>query len=45
MQHYEEIGIILQIEAIAKESMCGRCGSKSNKSHQNRWHIIKDLKT
>ena len=23
--------------------MAGRCGSNSNKLHQNRWHIIKDL--
>lgn len=42
-QQYEGIGIILQLEAIGKESICNRCGSKSNKLHQNRWHIIKDL--
>ena len=42
-RQYEGIGIILQIEAIEKESICGRCGSKSNKIHQNRRHIIKDL--
>jgi transposase len=42
-RQYEGIGIILQIEAIERESSCGRCGSKSNKIHQNRRHIIKDL--
>jgi transposase len=42
-RQYEGIGIILQIETIEKESICGRCGSKSNKIHQNRRHIIKDL--
>jgi transposase len=42
-RQYEGIGIILQLEPIGKESVCGRCGSKSNKLHQNRWHIIKDL--
>jgi len=42
-RQYQGIGIILQIEAIEKKSICGRCGSKSNKLHQNRLHIIKDL--
>ena len=42
-RQYEGIGIILQLEAIGKESTCSRCGSNSNKLHQNRWHIIKDL--
>ena len=42
-RQYEGIGIILQIEAIDRESICGRCGLKSNKIHQNRRHIIKDL--
>lgn len=42
-RQYEGIGIILQLEAIEKESSCSRCGSNSNKLHQNRWHIIKDL--
>ena len=42
-RQYEGIGIILQVEATEKESVCGRCGSNSNKLHQNRWHIIKDL--
>jgi transposase len=42
-RQYKGIGIILQIEASDRESICGRCGSKSNKIHQNRRHIIKDL--
>jgi len=32
-RQYQGIGIILQIEAIEKKSICGRCGSKSNKLH------------
>ncbi len=32
-RQYEGIGIILQIEAIDRESICGRCGSKSNNPH------------
>ena len=42
-RQYEGIGIIIQVEALEKGSVCGRCGSNSNKLHQNRWHIIKDL--
>ena len=42
-RQYEGIGIILQLEANGKESVCSRCGSNSTKLHQNRWHIIKDL--
>ena len=42
-RQHEGIGIILQIEAIARESVCDRCGSNSSKLHQNRWHIIKDF--
>ena len=33
-RQYEGIGIILQIEAIDRESVCGRCGSNSSKLHQ-----------
>ena len=40
---YQNIGIILQIESINKESICPRCGTKSHRLHQNHRHIIKDL--
>jgi transposase len=39
----EGIGIILQIEAIRKESICPRCGTKSHRVHQNHRYIVKDL--
>jgi transposase len=42
-QQHEGIGIILGIESIEKESICNRCGWKSNKLHQNHRKIIKDL--
>jgi transposase len=42
-RQYEGIGIILQIEQSKKESICGRCGSRSTKLHQNHRQIIKDL--
>jgi transposase len=40
---HEGIGIILRIESIEKESVCNRCGLKSDKLHQNHQQIIKDL--
>jgi transposase len=42
-RQYEGIGIILQIEQSKKESICGRCGSRSTRLHQNHRQIIKDL--
>jgi transposase len=33
-RQYEGIGIILQVEAIKKESTCHRCGTKSSSLHQ-----------
>lgn len=42
-RQYEGIGIIFQIEQSKKESICGRCGSRSTKLHQNHRQIIKDL--
>jgi transposase len=42
-RQHEGIGIILQIEQSKKESICGRCGTRSNKLHQNHRQIIKDL--
>jgi transposase len=42
-RQHEGIGIILQVEQSKKESICGRCGTRSNKLHQNHRQIIKDL--
>jgi transposase len=42
-QRESEIGIILQIEPIKKESVCHRCGTKSHRLHQNHRYIVKDL--
>jgi transposase len=40
---YKGIGILLQIEPIAQESICHRCGEKSHKLHQNHRYIVKYL--
>ncbi len=40
--HYG-IGIILQTESRKIYSTCPRCGTKSQKLHQNHRHIVKDL--
>lgn len=42
-RQYEGIGIILQVEAIKKESKCHRCGTKSSSLHQNNRYMVKDL--
>jgi transposase len=42
-RQHEGIGIILQIESIAEESACPRCGTKSHRVHQNHRYIVKDL--
>jgi|SRR5579883_741482 len=40
---HDGIGILLQTESITSYSICPRCGTKSEKLHQNHRHIIKDL--
>jgi transposase len=40
---HDGIGIILQTESKKLYSICPRCGTKSQKLHQNHRHIIKDL--
>ena len=40
---YKGIGVILQIESMKTESICPRCGTKSNRLHQNHRYTIKDL--
>ncbi|WP_442939745.1 ISL3 family transposase [Nostoc sp.] len=40
---HDGIGIILQTESKKLYSTCPRCGTKSQKLHQNHRHIVKDL--
>lgn len=40
---HDGIGIILQTESKKLYSICPRCGTKSQKLHQNHRHIVKDL--
>lgn len=42
-QLLETVGIILQIESEQQQATCPRCGQKSQRLHQNHWHLIKDL--
>lgn len=42
-RQHQGIGIILQIELIKQESICPRCGTKSQRLHQNHRYIVKDL--
>ena len=42
-RQYEEIGIILQVDSLHKESTCPRCGNKSHRLHQNHRYLVKDL--
>jgi transposase len=43
MTQVPSMGIILQVESIHKESDCHRCGTKSNRLHQNHRYLVKDL--
>jgi transposase len=40
---HDGIGIILQTESKKSSSICPRCGTSSQKLHQNHRHIVKDL--
>ncbi|PAX45806.1 transposase family protein, partial [Brunnivagina elsteri] len=40
---YDGIGIILQTESKKIYSTCPKCGTKSERLHQNHRHIVKDL--
>lgn len=42
-QLIEEIGIVLYLEKIDKESPCIHCGEKSDKLHQNNYLTVRDL--
>jgi len=43
MQSFEGIGIVLHIESQRKGGVCPRCGSKSDRIHENHYHTIQDL--
>lgn len=42
-QNLSQIGLILAVEVLTKETYCDRCGKKSRKIHQNHRYLIKDL--
>jgi transposase len=42
-RQHQGIGVILGIESNAQESVCPRCGTKSQRLHQNHRYIVKDL--
>ena len=35
--------IILKVKRIDKKAVCPRCGQKSHRLHQNKYHLVKDL--
>ena len=44
-QFHKEIRVIIHIEGGQQQASCPRCGIKSDKLHQNHWHLVKDLPT
>jgi transposase len=42
-RQHEGIGIILQVEPVEQSGVCPRCGTKSQRLHQNHRYIVKDL--
>jgi transposase len=42
-QFQEEIGIFLHLEKQELKVKCPCCGKKTDKLHQNHWHIVRDL--
>ena len=42
-QFHKEIGVIIHIEGEQQPASCPRCGIKSDRLHQNHWHLVKDL--
>jgi transposase len=40
---HEGIGTNLQVEPVGQSSVCPRCGTKSQRLHQNHCYIVKDL--
>ncbi|WP_293062500.1 MULTISPECIES: transposase family protein [unclassified Moorena] len=35
--------IILKVKRIEKKAVCPRCGQRSHRLHQNKYHLVKDL--
>ena len=44
-QLHKEIGVIIHIEGEQQQAYCPKCGLKSDRLHQNHWHLVKDLPT
>lgn len=44
-QFHKEIGVIIHIEGEQQQASCPKCGLKSDRLHQNHWHLVKDLPT
>jgi transposase len=42
-QNLPGIGLVFHLETLTKEALCDRCGTKSNKVHQNHHYLVKDL--
>jgi transposase len=42
-RHHQNIGLTLYLEAEDPESICPRCGFKSQNLHQNHRYLVKDL--
>ena len=42
-QQFEGLGFFLKTEQSDSERKCPRCGTKSNRLHQNHRHVVKDL--
>jgi transposase len=42
-RQHEGIGIILNVQAENQDSICPRCGTKSQQLHQNHRYLVKDL--
>ncbi len=39
----ENVGLIVQVSALNKKATCPRCGTKSEKLHQNHSSLVKDI--
>lgn len=44
-QFHKEIGVIIHIEGEQQQASCPKCDLKSDRLHQNHWHLVKDLPT
>jgi hypothetical protein len=39
-QNLPGIGLVFHLETLTKEALCDRCGTKSNKIHQNHHYLV-----